>query len=254
MSEKSWVQGTPCWVDLSTNDLEAALAFYTALFDWTALPGSEEFGGYAMLESSGRAVAGAVPQMSETMAAGVPPAWNTYLAVDSADEVAAAVTAAGGQVHTGPMDVAEIGRMAFCSDPQGATFGLWQAGTHKGFQKWNEPGSVIWDQLDTADPDAAARFYSTAFSIGTGEDYGIAVLRVGDQDVASIARVEDERGQSAWSVLFSVADADAAAARAAELGGSVLVAPRDFPFGRIARLADPQGATFAVGSAPSGHD
>jgi uncharacterized protein len=183
----------------------------------------------------------------------VPPAWNTYLAVDSADEVAAAITAAGGQVHVGPMDVADVGRMAYCSDPQGATFGLWQAGTHKGFQKWNEPGSVVWDQLDTDDPDAAARFYSTAFSIGRGEDHGVAVLRVGDQDVASIARTRDDRGGRGWSVLFSVADADAAAAAVVELGGSVLEAPRDFPFGRIGRVADPQGATFGIGSAPGGH-
>jgi predicted enzyme related to lactoylglutathione lyase len=253
MSEKTWPQGTPCWVDLTTSDLQAALAFYTSLFDWTALPGSEEFGGYTMLESDGRVVAGAAPQMQATMEAGVPPAWNTYLAVDSADEIAAAVTAAGGEVHMGPLAIADVGRMAFCADPQGVTFGLWQAGTHKGFQKWNEPVSVVWDELETDDPEAAASFYTTVFGIETGEEYGATLLRVGGQPVASIDRPEEGQAPGGWGVLFSVADTDAVVARAGELGGAVVRAPQDFPFGRVARLRDPLGATFAVGAAPPGH-
>jgi hypothetical protein len=47
-----------------------------------------------------------------------------------------------------------------------------------------------------------------------------------------------------WNVTFAVDDADAAAARAAELGGKVVVPPFDAPWVRTTVLADPQGATF----------
>jgi hypothetical protein len=49
-----------------------------------------------------------------------------------------------------------------------------------------------------------------------------------------------------WHVYFGAADADATAARAAELGGSVLVEPFDTPVGRMAVLGDPQGAVFSI--------
>lgn len=47
-----------------------------------------------------------------------------------------------------------------------------------------------------------------------------------------------------WSVTFSVDDADATAAKAAELGGTVVLEPFDAPWTKMAVLKDPQGATF----------
>jgi predicted enzyme related to lactoylglutathione lyase len=49
-----------------------------------------------------------------------------------------------------------------------------------------------------------------------------------------------------WHVYFGTDDADAAAATAAEQGGTVAVPPFDTPVGRIAVLGDPQGAVFSV--------
>jgi predicted enzyme related to lactoylglutathione lyase len=49
-----------------------------------------------------------------------------------------------------------------------------------------------------------------------------------------------------WHVYFAVDDADATAAKATELGGSVMVAPFDSPVGRMAVLTDPQGAVFSI--------
>ena len=51
-----------------------------------------------------------------------------------------------------------------------------------------------------------------------------------------------------WSVWFAVDDCDAAAARATELGATVLVPPNDMDFGRGAVLADPHGAMFGIGA------
>jgi uncharacterized protein len=49
-----------------------------------------------------------------------------------------------------------------------------------------------------------------------------------------------------WSITFAVDDADATAARAAELGGEVVVAPFDAPYVRMTVLRDPQGAQFSA--------
>ena len=52
---------------------------------------------------------------------------------------------------------------------------------------------------------------------------------------------------SYWMPYFQVAGADASAAKAKELGGSVMVPPQDIPgTGRFAIVTDPQGAMFAV--------
>ena len=54
------------------------------------------------------------------------------------------------------------------------------------------------------------------------------------------------RRRARWDIDFWVDDTDATAARAAELGGTVLAGPFDMPIGRRAVLADPQGATFSI--------
>jgi hypothetical protein len=64
--------------------------------------------------------------------------------------------------------------------------------------------------------------------------------------VAAIDRIgEDERDTPPhWNVTFAVEDADAIAARAAELGGKVIVPPFDAPWVRMTVIEDPQGASF----------
>jgi hypothetical protein len=51
---------------------------------------------------------------------------------------------------------------------------------------------------------------------------------------------------AAWVAYFAVADTDATVAKATELGGSVIAPPFDMPYGRMAVVADDQGAVFAV--------
>jgi predicted enzyme related to lactoylglutathione lyase len=72
--------------------------------------------------------------------------------------------------------------------------------------------------------------------------------------VGSIGPIADDQPETPahWSVTFAVDDADATAARATELGGTVIVPPFDAPWStrtytiRVTVLADPQGATFAA--------
>ena len=204
---------------------------------------------YSMAKLGDKDVAAIAPQSPELKAAGAPPMWNTYIAVDSADEAAARVEAAGGQVAMPPFDVMDAGRMAFVLDPSGAAVALWQANQHIGSTLVNETGTVTWNELITTDP-AATKFYEQVLGVTTSTvDMGpgeYTLFHVNDQMVGGSTPPPMEGVPNHWHVYFAVEDADATAAKATELGGSVMVAPFDTPVGRIAILTDPQGAVFSV--------
>jgi len=131
-----WLAGTPCWVDVSVDDVPKAIAFYQALFGW-GIRSDPAAGGYAIAHLNDRIVAGIGPKFGPP---GAPSAWTTYLAADDADATAEKIKAAGGQVAQGPMDVMEEGRMAVAFDTAGAVFGLWQGGRTTGIGLANEIG------------------------------------------------------------------------------------------------------------------
>jgi predicted enzyme related to lactoylglutathione lyase len=247
----SYTQGTPNWVDLQTTNQDAAKAFYSGLFGWTYDDQPMPQGPvYSMAMLGGHPVAAIAPQSPEMAAAGVPPVWNTYLAVDSVDEAAAKVEAAGGKVAMAPFDVMDAGRMAFVMDPAGAPVALWQANQHIGAMLVNEPGTLAWNELITADP-GAIKFYTdvlglttSTMDMGAGGDY--TLFEVGGQQVGGSMAPPMPGIPNHWQVYFAVDDTDAAAAKAAELGGTVQVPPFDTPVGRIAVIGDPQGAVFSI--------
>src|SRR5215469_14654338 len=90
-----YIPGVSCWVDTSQPDPDAAVAFYSGLFGWefedVMPPGSP--GRYAIARIRGDDVAavGSIAEGAPAMAT-----WNTYVWVDSADETAAKIQAAGG--------------------------------------------------------------------------------------------------------------------------------------------------------------
>jgi uncharacterized protein len=266
-----YIPGVPCWVDASEPEPEAVLDFYRGLFGWefeNALP-PDSPGEYFIgrIRGGDAAAVGSVPE-------GAPPIamWNTYIWVESADESVAKARDAGGTVLTEPFDVMDSGRMAVFADPEGAAICVWQANQHKGAGIVNEHGSLNFNTLNTRDVDGAKRFYGAVFGWGTmiagGAEmwtmpgYGdhletitpgirkqIADMggEAGFEDVvASIMPIPDDQPDTAahWSVTFAVDDADAAAAKAGELGGEVVLPPFDAPWVRTTVLKDPQGATF----------
>jgi hypothetical protein len=250
MEMTSYQAGTPSWIDLSATDVDAAADFYASLFGWTVQPSVPEAGGYRIAELRGKAVAGVGPQMQP----GMPPNWATYIATDDAEATAKAVADAGGQTFMPPMDVMDVGRMAIFADPSGGVFGVWQAGNHKGAGIVNEPGSLSWNELATRQPDAAAAFYPAVFGwepqvhdMGGGMVYTEWLL--GGKSIGGMMPMDDSIPAGTpthWRVYFAVADADATAAKATELGGTVHLQPMDIPQGRIATMSDPQGAFFNI--------
>ena len=250
-----WPAGTPCWVDLLTPDLARARAFYAGLFGWSIRSEPPEANGYCIAEVDGRDVAGMAPKLDT---AGLPTAWTTYFATDAADMTAGSILAAGGQLLAEPFDVLDAGRMAMAADPGGAVFGIWEARAHLGAKLAGESGALAWSQNMSRRPAGNMAFYRSVFGYtfdGAGTaDPGYATVNLNGSAVGGIGELDTGHpaGEPAhWSVYFAVTDADAAAARAAEMGGEVIAPARDSPVGRAATVSDDQGAVFLVlASAP----
>lgn len=260
--------GVPCWADTNQPDPVAAARFYSQLFGWETedvMP-PEAGAHYFMARIGGRDVV-AISSLPRDMPVQI--AWNTYICVDSADDAAARVRQAGGQVLSEPFDVFDSGRMGVFADPEGAEFRVWQPGSHRGSAAVNEHGAVNFNDLYTDDVDAAKSFYGAVFGWTTVDvgspmwalpGYGDHLeqlhpgLLAGMKQMGApegfenvVARVLPRAGAPAhWGVTFAVDDADAIAARARELGGSVLSEPQDAPWVRFAVLADPAGGSFTV--------
>ena len=248
-----YTPGTPCWIDLSTTDLDAAKKFYTAVLGWKDYEeGPEETGHYTMPKLKGESVAGMMTQMPDEKAMGVPPHWNTYVRVDSADDAAKKAKDLGAMVVVEPMDVMDVGRMAVFLDPEGAGICVWQPNQHKGAGVVNEPGAFCWSELYTKDLAAAKKFYTGLFGWkAETHEGGMAYTewKVGDRTVGGMLEITPEMGPIPpnWLTYFAVNDTDAATEAAKKAGGSAMMGPMDIPdVGRFAVLADGQGAVFAV--------
>jgi uncharacterized protein len=279
MSQRSeYPAGVPCWVDTEQRDPEAAAAFYSGLFGWTTADrtpaGSPQ--PYFVGQIDGGDVAGITSLMAEAPNA---PAWNTYVAVASADEAAERARDAGGSVVMDPFDVGEAGRMAVLADREGAVICVWQAGASIGSERVNEHGSVNFNSLHTKDRESAVAFYGALFGWDAGPmdpsgegawmfrlpgygdhlerdnpgwQAGMAELGAPDGFSDTVALLvpigeDPEPGQVPhWGVTFAVDDADTAAETAASLGATVVVPPFDAPWVRMSIVRDPQGAVFTA--------
>ncbi len=266
--------GVPCWVDIAQDDAPAAAAFYGELLGWEledAIP-AEVPGHYIQGSLGGRLVAGVGSRPDE-----MPPGtgWVTYVWVDDADAAEARAVELGGSVLMTAADVGDAGRTALLADPEGAVFAVWQAGRHRGAQAVNEAGSWNFSGLHARDPEAALAFYAGLFgweaSPPDAETGGTMLVRrpgygehletlepgiVARMDemgapegfadaIAWISPLEDG-AEPHWDVTFAVDDADGVAARAEELGGTVLLPPTDMPWVRMTVVRDPQGGVATL--------
>jgi uncharacterized protein len=251
----SYEPGTPSWIDFGTTDMDGAISFYEGLFGWQAEEEGDpgQTGGYRMFTLDGKAVAGGMAVQDESQ----PPAWTTYVSVENVDESVAKAKELGGQVIAEPMDVMTAGRMAVLTDPEGAVFALWQPGEHIGAGIVNEFNTLTWNELRTRDPETARRFYEELFgwnSLQVDSMEGYTVWTIGDAPpeqgkggMIDMAATDMPEGiPPHWDVSFSVEDADQAAEKCREFGGSVAAGPIDIPMGRFYTLADPSGATFTA--------
>lgn len=262
MSERSdYPTGVPCWVDTLAPDPQAAMRFYEQLFGWEfAGPGQtpgDPPGQYFVARLNGRDVAGVGSLADESTGS----AWSTYISVGDVDDAVRRATDAGAALLAGPIQASPAGRLAVLADPTGAAFGVWEPERRQGAQLVNEPSAWAMSALQTSDPDGAKRFYGELFG-WQAEPLDMGGLEgtlwrlpgyVGGEpqqpvprDVVAVMVPLDGEGQPQWTVDFWIDDADAAAAKAPELGGAVLAPAHDTAGFRQAVLADPHGAVFSV--------
>ena len=243
--------GVFAWVDLGTSDPEAAKSFYGSLFGWSFLDQPTDSGMiYSMAQIEGHNVAGLGPLDSEMQAQGIPPFWSSYVKHDDVDAVAARAAEAGGNVMMPPIDVMDAGRMTMIQDPTGATFGVWQPGTHIGAALVNIPNALVWNELMTGDAEGAKKFYSSVFGWTYRTDEGGYVIISQDERAqAGMMQIEESMGEMPpnWGPYFLVEDVEAIVDRVKELGGNVLMGPQDIAeVGRFCVIQDPQGAVISA--------
>jgi predicted enzyme related to lactoylglutathione lyase len=248
--------GAPCWIDLLTSEPDRAREFYGEIFGWTAEQSGEEYGGYVNFRRGDALVAG---MMHNDGSAGTPDVWSTYLAVADAKAASDAAVGAGGQVLLEPMQVGELGSMGLLADPGGAAIGLWQPGTHHGYGLVAEAGAPAWHELHTRDYAASVAFYETVFGWQTEvmsdtDDFRYTNMVVDGEPCAGVmdaGQFLPEGMPAMWSIYLGCADVDGALVTVGRLGGSVVQPAEDTPYGRLAQIADPTGATIKLVSVPS---
>ncbi|WP_030382463.1 MULTISPECIES: VOC family protein [unclassified Streptomyces] len=244
------VFGAPCWVSLTTRDLDAAEAFYAAVFGWTFRSGR-------LGDKFRTALAGDVPVAGLAAVASMyrmAVAWTPYFAVPSADEAVARSRERGGTTAVGPIAFPP-GRAALLADRDGAVFGIWEGRLATGWEEWRK-AAPAFVRLHTRDAFDAAIFYGEVLEWATGRegccevqyDGAEVVLRSGGEAVArihsgAIGAAPDPAIRPHWQVHFTVDDVEACVAAARAHGGGVV---RRDPGTREAVLTDPDGARFTV--------
>ncbi|HEY3895651.1 MAG TPA: VOC family protein [Pseudonocardiaceae bacterium] len=250
----SFSPGLVCWIDASSTDPARSRDFYAGLFGWTYhIDPDPDRGYYTTALCNGQPVAGL---SGVAVQEGQPVAWRLYLASANITHTAELLTGWGGQLLYGPADAGAETSVMIGADPTGGVIGFWEPGPPWPFHT-ADPGALIWAELNTWDGATADQFYANLFGyqqdqIGDGQnvDY-TSWSRGGSTMLARIQMNEDWASgvASHWLPHFTVhpeVGTDAMVNRVIELGGRVDVFPYDTELGRIARVADPCGASFAL--------
>src|ERR671919_1725289 len=205
------VFGAPCWVSLTSRDLETTQEFYTAVLGWQ-WQGAKLGDHFRVALADGTPVAG-IAAVATMWSMAV--AWTPYFAVPSADEAVARVQERGGTTAVGPLSFPP-GRAALLADRDGATFGIWEGELVTDWETWRR-ASPAFIRLHTRDAFDAAIFYGEVLEWAStapgccevtyeGEE---VVLRSNDEVVARIesgalGSAPDPTIRPHWQVHFAV--------------------------------------------------
>jgi predicted enzyme related to lactoylglutathione lyase len=234
--------GTFVWHEHVSADPQRAQQFYADLLGWEYTDFGE---GYTVINSGGQGHGGFPPAMD-----GVPPHWLGSVQVEDTDGVIEKAKSGGGNVVMGPMDIPDVGRYAVVTDPQGGGFSVIQVAAEGGPMG---KGVFVWDELATSDVAAAKTFYSEVLGwssedMDMGGDFTYTIFKHpnAEQGVGG-AMPQGEAPATMWLSYIDAPDIDATAAKAKELGATVMREPFDIEnIGRIAIVIDPTGAAFGL--------
>lgn len=250
--------GTAVWFELLAPDADAAQDFHAAVMGWRVAPSGMEgpFDYRIATAPDGAAIAGLMAT-PEGGPGGGRSGWTLYFGVGDVDRAVGKVTALGGSVAMGPMDLPGVGRFALVADPQGIPFYVMRGdGDDSSTAFLPGPGNIghgVWNELSTPDPDAAFAFYGPLFgwekagAMPMGEMGEYAFIGAGETRPGAIMSSETTGAPPRWNAYFHVADIDAAIATVKAKGGTVLQGPDQIPGGDYsANIADPHGSAVGI--------
>lgn len=236
--------GEYVWLDLLTEDKQAAADFYQKLFGWEIIR-SDGDPEYMLISKGGEIFAGMVairnrnPDAPESL-------WLPTLSVKDVDQAIAVLKDLGGRVLDGPADVPDRGRMALVADAGDAPLILLHAASGDPMSREAGIGEWLWTELATGDIGRAATFYSAltggrikSVDKTSGQRYD--VLELNSRPVAGLMQLDWEGVGDNWLPYFRVEDIDAAVEHARRLGATTIIKTA-----KAAVLADPTGAAFGM--------
>lgn len=245
------------WHELLTNDVAAALAFYTKVVGWK----TQDFEGnpsYKLLVGSRGPSSGVMEMPEEARSMGARPNWTTYIGTPDVDATSNRVEELGGRILRAPADIPNVGRFSIVQDPQGATFALFTSPPNSPAMPGGPPaiGEYSWHELATTDLDGAWSFYSELFGwvkmdsmpmgdLGVYQMYGMD----GEMMGGMYLKPAQMQGPPSWLPYVLVKDTRAATATATSLGSMIVNGNMEVPGGDLITMAvDPEGVLFAVHS------
>jgi predicted enzyme related to lactoylglutathione lyase len=248
--------GKVVWNDLITEDLAAAREFYGGLFGWTFEDAQERDGGEYIVARDGDIYVAGILSVAPRQDGQKRARWLPYVSVDDVDTAISRSKAGGATVAADAREVS-LGRVAAIVDPEGAVIGLASSriGDPDDTSTRAGPGRVVWSELLSSDPVAASAFYRllAGYDIEVIERRGGLYTLLSNNGVnrAGIMPRPADEIEPVWLTYFGVSDPKSAAARAKELGGTVLVPPSpELREGTMAVVTDPVGAVLVLQKVP----
>jgi len=231
------------WNDLLTDDVPVAKDFYGRLFGWSF----EQLGDYTVINNNGRSIGG-MAQIKDASEVKSAARWLCTLSVADVDKSAALVTQEGGIVQKGPLEMRNRGRGALVRDPQGAQLLLLHASGGDPEDKEPVIGAWLWHELWSNDVDASIAFYQKLAGYHfEGEKTDYLILMKEGKWRAGIRHSANSKLEMRWVPVVRVADTDEIVVKAKNLGGKILVEPRQTADGnRVSLLSDPSGALVII--------
>ena len=232
------------WIDLLTEDVQAAAAFYEGLFGWRAEP-SKEDRSYSVFSKDGQVFGGLTAVKNQDSKA-PESVWLLTLSVEDVDRSVAVVKERGGKLLEGPVDAGGRGRMALVSDVHGAPLILLRATGGDPADARAGVGQWFWTDLFTQDAKKAGEFYSALVGyqqerIEVGKDHQYNVLKKNGRERAGIVELQKDGLEANWLPYFKVMDIGPVIQKARKLGGKLILKTND-----VAILADSTGAAFGI--------
>jgi uncharacterized protein len=252
---KAYTPGTFCWIDLMTKDANKARSFYGEILGWKFEDRPAGEGTYTMVMNKNDVVAGLFEDPEELEKNEIPPHWNTYIAVENADQTTTKAKSLGATIIADAFDVMDVGRMAVIQDPTGAIFSVWQTKKHAGAGGDHfAPGNWCWNETGTRDLAKSKKFYSELFgwTITDSNSNKMAYSEIthGGRTIGGIWQIPETQEMKDvpphWMVYFTVDDIKKRTEQAKKLGGTAYMENGEGDSGILSIIEDPQGAAFGL--------